>query len=105
MSYDKIWICPRIDRETWTERFGAEQQLHREVEYLYHKGDFVVLVHGAEMCIEELFLFKRREDAAAFYETGYKGREYLRPGGSLVGFQEISLYLSGHRKRTKAVER
>jgi len=106
MSYDKLWICPSIERSTWRERNQTKHEFslgesQPEFDRLHKKGNFVVLVHGAEYCIEELFVFVRLKDAIEFYESTYRTRAYERPDGSFVGFQEVSLYLNGDRQASK----
>jgi|SRR5215469_8092670 len=110
MSYDYIWFCPSLDRQMWVERFQAEDEgrwteLKSEFYRLYEKGDFVMLAHGAEYCSEELYLFERSSDAVTFYEDRFKERECRRPDGSLIGFLEVSLYLSGTQVATKDLDR
>ncbi len=115
MSFDRWWVCRTADRSTWTERRGAEQngrlvEFEHELARLEEQGHLVVLSHGSNVLLDELYAFEREADALAFYEEGYKRREFMsnmrghgfpeRGGG--FGFQEASLYIAGVRRASKS---
>jgi hypothetical protein len=106
MSYDRVYLCPTGDPNTWSERRqvaeqGRSVEFDAEADLLHKKGDFVVLVAGANLMFGELYLFKQPEDANQFYEVDFAGRESI-VDGKAMGFQEISLYRSGKLVATKS---
>jgi hypothetical protein len=106
MSYDRVYLCPTGDPNTWSERRqmakqGRSEGFDAEADHLREKGDFVVLVAGANLMFGELYLFEQPEDANRFYEVDFASRESIVDGKSM-GFQEISLYRSGKCVATKS---
>ena len=98
--------APPIERSTWRERDQTQHdfslaEFQLEFDRLYKKGNFVVLVHGAEYISDELFVFVKLNDAIEVFESKYRASAYQREDGSFVGFEEVSLYLNGHRQATK----
>ena len=99
MSYDRVNLCRGLDQSTWSERNemkkkGRWETFQSEADRLYLKGDFVVLVAGANFLFDELYLFDRPEDARQFYEVAFAGRESI-VDDKPCGFEEVSLYLGG----------
>jgi hypothetical protein len=99
MSYDRVYLCRTLDPNTWSEKRQMEseghlEQFNAEADCLYMKGDFVVLVAGANFMFDELYLFEQPEDAERFYETDFVGRESIIDDKP-CGFEKVALYRSG----------
>ena len=117
MSYDRIWVCPSLDTNSWKElmvdKLGpvSEEEKRRLLdEYAPGSGlasRFAVVTSAGKTCaIDEIYLFQTQEDAETFYETDVeKGEFVVVETGELMGFQEISLYFWGKRMKTRAVTR
>ena len=109
MSYDKFWVCRTADPYTWTERGQAQQEgklveFDTEFDRLKEQGHFVVLSHGANFAFDEIYVFEDENDAQAFYEEGFKGRQFRSaefPDG--YGFQEVTLYVAGTHRTSKSL--
>lgn len=105
MSYDRVYVCHGLERESWTERRQAEQAGHddhfaAEAWVLHQKGAFVVLSARANFCFDELYLFGQPEHARQFFASGFILRECII-GDVSVGFQHVELYLDGHLVASK----
>ena len=108
MSMDKVWLCPSIDRKTWSERGQMEkaeqtEEFRRDYERLHGLGNYVTLSHGGQVAIDEIYLFTSETDAKEFYSTGCLNRQYVNDGKGL-GFQEVVLFLSGAKADSKDVK-
>jgi hypothetical protein len=81
------------------EKQGKWDEFKRELDRLYAKGDFVVLVDCA---VDEIYLFEVPADAERFYAEDYKAMECITVGDEEgMGFQEVSLYSGRRRVATK----
>jgi hypothetical protein len=80
---------------------GRSEEFRSECERLHQKGNFVVLIAGANFMFDDLYLFEEPTDAERFYQKDFAGRESMIDDKP-CGFQEISLYRHGKLVSTKA---
>jgi hypothetical protein len=106
MNFDALWICPDSERSCWAERGAAEkrgtgERFRKALDRMYARGNLVTLSHASEVAVDELYVFGNAADAVAFFESGYRSCQFRRADGSVIGFEEIALYLGGRRRAVK----
>lgn len=97
MSYDRVWLCPSLNRGTWIE--SGDPKFHEESSKF---GTYDVRVSAGENLIfDELYCFLTLGDAQQFYEVDVAGRECIDEHQHAFGFQEISLIVNGKEIATR----
>ena len=110
MSYDRVWIHDSEKHELHEQREFEIRGESNELEFTtkserqYNEGNFVVLVAGANLLFEEIFLFATSADAQAFYDHGFGAFEsFVGEDDVGCGFQAISLYRGQRQVGSKSV--
>lgn len=105
MSDDRRYLCLDSNSNNWRSdrqlTLEERKAFDREAEALYKRGNFVRLSAGRNCMYDELFIFDRAEDAAAFYSEGFRAFELIVDGVA-QGFQSVVLFKSGRKIASKS---
>lgn len=105
MSYDRMWLCPNLNRETWVES-GWHAANICDPKFSTKFGTYDVSTSAGEnFAFDELYRFLTLEDAQRFYDADVAGRELIDGHGHehAIGFQEIRLMVNGQTIATRAI--
>jgi len=91
VSYDRVWVCPSLDRKTW-----LKYEPGGDPSETYDRAFAVSVSHGARCAIDEVYLFSNLEDAQMFYSTDVAKREFADGLGHLNGFESVALFETTH---------